>query len=429
MTKAKSKPATPPGPEVSLVDLSTTYQDMLNVELIHPNKHNCNVMPKEQFKAMKSDMEAMAGPDGMEPILVRTTSTGFEIVNGEHRWRAAKELGWVVIKANIFAQEDITEDQALALNFRINNQRGNHDPKREARYFKHMLDKGVTQETLAKMVGLDRTTISHRLNILNISDNLLKDVAKDNPDTEIPVSVLELAGKLPTPELQKALIQENYIDYGEPVSELESVVKEMQEKHKEHQRFLAEKPNFKYPKCPDCRAEPSGWHWQPGKVECSKHSWHSWDPYKRKAEKKKETTTASAPVKKEPVVQSTFRTEHDAEEIRKAAIRFVLDYFKENIGIIEAIDIKVKGGGWGGSTEVRYTGMTLTVQLHTKEGRFSITGEKKTYTSAALKNMKMAIRVNDPAPTLKKGPSEGEKFFKKLLNGTLKPKPGKKKKK
>lgn len=72
---------------------------MLPVESVRPNSWNINALPKEEFQRLKAEM-AKAGPEKTEAITVRKTEDGaWEIVNGEQRWRAAKELGWKAVPA------------------------------------------------------------------------------------------------------------------------------------------------------------------------------------------------------------------------------------------------------------------------------------------------------------------------------------------
>lgn len=57
-------------------------------------------------------------PDEVDPTWVRHVENGFEIIDGEHRWRAAKAVGWSKLRAFIL---DISEDEAKAFNVRKNS--------------------------------------------------------------------------------------------------------------------------------------------------------------------------------------------------------------------------------------------------------------------------------------------------------------------
>ncbi|MCS7114104.1 MAG: ParB N-terminal domain-containing protein [Nitrososphaerota archaeon] len=72
---------------------------MLPVESVRPNRWNVNVLPSVEYARLKAVMR-ISGPERTEPIVVRKAEDGaWEIVNGEQRWKAAKELGWKAIPA------------------------------------------------------------------------------------------------------------------------------------------------------------------------------------------------------------------------------------------------------------------------------------------------------------------------------------------
>jgi len=72
---------------------------MLPVDGVRPNSWNVNAISEEDYRNLKR-LIALNGPERMEPITVRRAEDGaWEIVNGEQRWKIAKELGWKAIPA------------------------------------------------------------------------------------------------------------------------------------------------------------------------------------------------------------------------------------------------------------------------------------------------------------------------------------------
>jgi len=94
---------------------------MLPVESVRPNKWNVNAISDEEYAKLKEAIRA-SGPENMEPIIVRTAEDGvWEIVNGEQRWKIAKELGWKTIPA---AEVKIDRKEAKYLCLSYNALRG-----------------------------------------------------------------------------------------------------------------------------------------------------------------------------------------------------------------------------------------------------------------------------------------------------------------
>jgi len=71
---------------------------LIPVEKVKANPWNAVELPEEDYKTLKAQMR-ISGPERTEAITVRRVDEFYEIVNGEKRWRIAKELGWKQIPA------------------------------------------------------------------------------------------------------------------------------------------------------------------------------------------------------------------------------------------------------------------------------------------------------------------------------------------
>lgn len=180
---------------------------------------NVNVCPPEKYEALKADMKS-SGPKGTDPIhvctlevpgplgpkvapLVKKTFT----IDGAHRLRAAKELGWPVIY--VYRHDEIaTEEQARLFNYKRDAERGDVDPFRLASAFKWFQDQGLKQEEIAAKFGLDVSTVSRRISLLRVDAGVRKQVVSD---ARMGVSHLEPIATLPAapaaaaPKLSKIL--------------------------------------------------------------------------------------------------------------------------------------------------------------------------------------------------------------------------------
>ncbi|MEM3719543.1 MAG: ParB/RepB/Spo0J family partition protein [Candidatus Bathyarchaeia archaeon] len=96
----------------------------LPIDSVRPNSWNVNVLNDGIHKRLKAEFKA-SGPERVEAITVRRAEDGaWEIVDGEQRWRIAKELGW----KEIYAQEvDVDRATAKFLSLSYNALRGTVD--------------------------------------------------------------------------------------------------------------------------------------------------------------------------------------------------------------------------------------------------------------------------------------------------------------
>jgi ParB family transcriptional regulator, chromosome partitioning protein len=106
----------------------------------------------------------------IQPIVVRPIDSGFEIVAGERRWRAAKEAGLETLPALVKATEDVASLQLALIE---NIQREDLGALEEASAYRRLIDEfGLTQAELAEAVGKNRATVANALRLINLSDQV-----------------------------------------------------------------------------------------------------------------------------------------------------------------------------------------------------------------------------------------------------------------
>ncbi len=107
----------------------------------------------------------------IQPIIVRKTAEGYEIIAGERRFRASKEAGLTKIPAIVRA---IDEETAAKISLIENVQRENLNPIEEAEaYKKLMAEYDIKQDELAKAVGKSRSYISNSIRLLNLDKRVI----------------------------------------------------------------------------------------------------------------------------------------------------------------------------------------------------------------------------------------------------------------
>ncbi|WJY98642.1 ParB/RepB/Spo0J family partition protein [Corynebacterium fournieri] len=111
----------------------------------------------------------------LQPIVVRDTKDGFELIMGERRWRASSKAGLKHIPAIVreTSDEDMLRDALLE-----NIHRVQLNPLEEAAAYQQLLDEfGVTQEQLADRLGRSRPVITNAIRLLNLPVGVQRRVA------------------------------------------------------------------------------------------------------------------------------------------------------------------------------------------------------------------------------------------------------------
>lgn len=140
------------------------------VAQISPNPYQ----PRREFKPEElADLEASLRANGLlQPITVRPakSGTGYELIAGERRLRAAMRLGWTDISANV---REVDERTLLTLALVENLQRADLNAVEEAEGYHRLVDEfGLTQQEVADIVGKDRSTITNSLRLLQLPDTV-----------------------------------------------------------------------------------------------------------------------------------------------------------------------------------------------------------------------------------------------------------------
>jgi ParB family chromosome partitioning protein len=102
----------------------------------------------------------------LQPLVVRNAGDHFQLIAGERRLRAAQSAGLAEVPVHVVEFDDRqVYEAALAENI----QRTDLNPIEKAQGFKGYLDKfGMTQDQLGARLGIDRTTVSNLLGLLNL---------------------------------------------------------------------------------------------------------------------------------------------------------------------------------------------------------------------------------------------------------------------
>jgi ParB family chromosome partitioning protein len=148
----------------------------LDIDLLAPNRLQPRTRPND---AKLAELAASIKSHGIiQPIVVRRTDTGYQIIAGERRWRAAQLAGMRRVPVTIREVPKGDESRLLELALIENIQREDLNPIEEAQAYRRLLHEfRLTQEQVAAAVGKDRATVANYLRLLKLPDDVRRAVA------------------------------------------------------------------------------------------------------------------------------------------------------------------------------------------------------------------------------------------------------------
>lgn len=170
---------------------------LVRVDAIRPN-------PWNRRRPVDPDLRDSIKESGLlQPVVVREKGDGFELIAGERRWMAVKELGLEFIPAVVREADDL---QARELCLVENCQRENLTPIEEAKEIRVLLE--LHHDNVAEVaarLGRSRYYVKSRGRLSGLDLSLFEDmdIGVDN----VPVACQELLAKLP-PDIQKHIAEE-----------------------------------------------------------------------------------------------------------------------------------------------------------------------------------------------------------------------------
>ena len=138
----------------------------IEIGRIRPNPHQ----PRTHFDETAIDelADSIAERGVLQPILLRASGDGFEIVAGERRWRAAQRAGLHAIPAIV---REIDDSATAELALIENIQREDLNAIEEAEGYRQLVNRyGHTQEAVARIVHKSRSHVANLLRLLDLPE-------------------------------------------------------------------------------------------------------------------------------------------------------------------------------------------------------------------------------------------------------------------
>jgi ParB family chromosome partitioning protein len=144
---------------------------MVSLDRIEPNP----MQPRREFGAesLRELAESLKQNGMMQPLVVKNNGSGFTIIAGERRFRAARLAG--LDEVAVVIMDDVDEDKMLELALVENIQREDLNPIETAEAFRSLIDRcNLSQNELAERVGKSRTAVTNTMRLLGLPDSIIK---------------------------------------------------------------------------------------------------------------------------------------------------------------------------------------------------------------------------------------------------------------
>ncbi len=155
-------------PDTESFENSSKEYFQCDIELIRPNRFQPRLLfPEDELEELSSSIKKQGI---IQPLLVKKNNSGYELITGERRLRAAKMAGLnrvpVIIKS-------ISDSEMLEMSIVENIQRENLNPIEEAEAYNRLATEfNLTQDQVARRVGKSRPAVANFLRLLQLPEQI-----------------------------------------------------------------------------------------------------------------------------------------------------------------------------------------------------------------------------------------------------------------
>ena len=175
------------------------------IEQIHPNP----AQPRRRFDedAVGGLADSIRAQGLIQPVVVRPRlEGGYELIAGERRWRAARAAGVDTVPAIV---RDADDRETLLLGLVENVAREDLSPVEEARAYALLIDEfSLSLGEIAERVGKSKPTVSNRIRLLELPDDVLAMVSRQELTEGHARAVLSVPDQDDRRRLARAIVRE-----------------------------------------------------------------------------------------------------------------------------------------------------------------------------------------------------------------------------
>jgi len=145
----------------------STFRE-IDIDAVVPNRYQ----PRDHFdeETLSSLAASIAEVGVIQPIVVRSTDEGYELIAGERRWRAARRANLPSVPALIRDSDDLGSLETAVVE---NLHRQDLNALEEAAAYQQLIeDFGLTQEEVATRVGRSRSSVANTIRLLQLSGSV-----------------------------------------------------------------------------------------------------------------------------------------------------------------------------------------------------------------------------------------------------------------
>lgn len=209
--------------ENSIIEEAKTNDQIVEIDLseLRANPYQ----PRKNFdeEALNELASSIKEHGVFQPIIVKKSIKGYEIIAGERRFRASKLAGMQTIPAIV---KDFSDEEMMQIALLENLQRENLTSIEEAKAYKSIIESmNITQDELAKKVGKSRSHVTNILGLLKLPASV-QDMVLYN---KLSMGHARVLSKLNDPKIIEDLAQ-RVITEDLSVRKLESIVYDNEEK-------------------------------------------------------------------------------------------------------------------------------------------------------------------------------------------------------
>ena len=222
--------------------IPSTQKDQSDLRQIKVTEINPNPkQPRKQFdeEAFNELVVTIKQIGVIQPVVVRKAEDNFQIIAGERRWRAAKEAGLKTLPCVVKDASQVTSVQMAIVE---NMQREDLNPIEEATAFQYLLNDGkMTQDKLAKKLGLSRPYITNTVRLLRLPAEVKSMLTEGRIDMGHARAITSLKDEKEQVKIAKKVLSKNMSvrdtekavsESWHPIKQKKQVRKELPEKNK-----------------------------------------------------------------------------------------------------------------------------------------------------------------------------------------------------